>query len=124
MFEGYTLPPEGRHEKAEKIWLDGKLVAFDDAKVHVLTHALHYGVGVFEGIRAYKTAGRALGRLPPPRAHAAALRLGAHRADGDPVPAGAARAGLPRGARARTGSPRATSGRSPSSAPARWASAR
>ncbi|HEX7622964.1 MAG TPA: branched-chain amino acid transaminase [Anaeromyxobacteraceae bacterium] len=40
--------------KAEKIWLDGKLVNWDDAKVHVLTHALHYGVGVFEGIRAYK----------------------------------------------------------------------
>lgn len=44
-------------DKANKIWLDGKLVAWDDAKVHVLTHALHYGVGVFEGIRAYKTAG-------------------------------------------------------------------
>ena len=43
-------------DKAKKIWLDGKLVAWDDAKVHVLTHALHYGVGVFEGIRAYKTA--------------------------------------------------------------------
>jgi branched-chain amino acid aminotransferase len=42
--------------KAEKIWLDGKLVNWDDAKVHVLTHALHYGVGVFEGIRAYKAA--------------------------------------------------------------------
>jgi len=42
--------------KAEKIWMDGKLVAFDDAKVHVLTHALHYGIGVFEGIRAYRTA--------------------------------------------------------------------
>jgi branched-chain amino acid aminotransferase len=42
--------------KADKIWVDGKLVAFDDAKVHVLTHALHYGIGVFEGIRAYKTA--------------------------------------------------------------------
>ncbi|HYS81048.1 MAG TPA: branched-chain amino acid transaminase [Anaeromyxobacteraceae bacterium] len=42
--------------KADKIWLDGKLVNWDDAKVHVLTHALHYGVGVFEGIRAYKTA--------------------------------------------------------------------
>jgi branched-chain amino acid aminotransferase len=42
-------------DKANKIWLDGKLVAWDDAKVHVLTHALHYGVGVFEGIRAYKT---------------------------------------------------------------------
>jgi branched-chain amino acid aminotransferase len=42
--------------KADKIWMDGKLVAFDDARVHVLTHALHYGVGVFEGIRAYRTA--------------------------------------------------------------------
>jgi branched-chain amino acid aminotransferase len=42
--------------KAEKIWIDGKLVSFDDAKVHVLTHALHYGIGIFEGIRAYKTA--------------------------------------------------------------------
>jgi branched-chain amino acid aminotransferase len=42
--------------KADKIWLDGKLVNWDDAKVHVLTHALHYGIGVFEGIRAYKTS--------------------------------------------------------------------
>lgn len=43
--------------KADKIWLDGKLVAWDDARIHVLTHALHYGVGVFEGIRAYKAQG-------------------------------------------------------------------
>jgi branched-chain amino acid aminotransferase len=43
-------------QKADKIWLDGKLVAWDAANVHVLTHALHYGVGVFEGIRAYRTA--------------------------------------------------------------------
>ncbi len=42
--------------KADRIWMDGKLVAFDDAKVHVLTHALHYGIGVFEGIRAYRSA--------------------------------------------------------------------
>jgi branched-chain amino acid aminotransferase len=42
-------------EPVEKIWLDGKLVDWDDAKVHVLTHALHYGSGVFEGIRAYET---------------------------------------------------------------------
>jgi len=44
-------------QKADKIWLDGKLVAWDDARIHVLTHALHYGVGVFEGIRAYRTPG-------------------------------------------------------------------
>jgi branched-chain amino acid aminotransferase len=43
-------------EPVEKIWLDGKLVDWDDAKVHVLTHALHYGSGVFEGIRAYETS--------------------------------------------------------------------
>ena len=40
-------------QKAEKIWFDGKLVNWDDAQVHVLTHTLHYGAGVFEGIRAY-----------------------------------------------------------------------
>jgi branched-chain amino acid aminotransferase len=37
------------------IWFDGKLVPWRDANVHVLTHSLHYGMGVFEGIRAYKT---------------------------------------------------------------------
>lgn len=37
------------------IWMNGKFVAWDDAKVHVLTHALHYGDAAFEGIRAYKT---------------------------------------------------------------------
>jgi branched-chain amino acid aminotransferase len=41
--------------KTKKIWLDGKLVDWDDAKVHVLTHTLHYGLGVFEGIRCYST---------------------------------------------------------------------
>jgi branched-chain amino acid aminotransferase len=42
-------------DKAEKIWMNGELVAWEDAKVHVLSHALHYGSGVFEGIRAYET---------------------------------------------------------------------
>jgi branched-chain amino acid aminotransferase len=41
-------------DKVEKIWLDGAFVDWDDAKVHVLTHTLHYGLGVFEGIRCYK----------------------------------------------------------------------
>lgn len=41
--------------KRQKIWLDGKLVDWKDAKVHVLTNALHYGSAVFEGIRCYKT---------------------------------------------------------------------
>ena len=40
--------------KSDKIWMDGKLIDYEDAKVHVLTHTLHYGYGVFEGIRAYR----------------------------------------------------------------------
>ena len=40
---------------ADLIWLNGEFVAWEGAKVHVLTHALHYGTGVFEGIRAYET---------------------------------------------------------------------
>ena len=51
-------------EKLEKIWSDGKLVDWDEATVHLLTHTLHYGGGVFEGIRAYKTKeGPAIFRL-------------------------------------------------------------
>ena len=46
------------------IWLDGELVPWQEAKVHVLTHTLHYGMGVFEGVRAYETAtGPAIFRL-------------------------------------------------------------
>ena len=40
---------------ADLIWMNGEFVAWEDAKVHVLTHGLHYGTGVFEGIRAYET---------------------------------------------------------------------
>ena len=42
-------------DEVDKIWMDGKLVPWKDAKVHVLTHTLHYGLGVFEGIRFYET---------------------------------------------------------------------
>src|SRR5262245_39017944 len=41
-------------QKTERIWLDGTLVPWDEAQVHVLTHTLHYGLGVFEGIRCYQ----------------------------------------------------------------------
>jgi branched-chain amino acid aminotransferase len=41
--------------QADLIWMNGELIPFEDAKVHVLTHALHYGTGVFEGVRAYET---------------------------------------------------------------------
>ena len=51
--------------KSEVIWFDGQFVPWDEAKVHVLTHALHYGSSVFEGIRAYETPkGPAIFRLP------------------------------------------------------------
>lgn len=42
-------------EKSEKIWMDGKLVPWNEANIHVLTHTLHYGLGVFEGIRCYNS---------------------------------------------------------------------
>ncbi|HET9061195.1 MAG TPA: branched-chain amino acid transaminase [Acidimicrobiales bacterium] len=42
--------------KTKYIWMDGELVPWDEAKIHVLTHSLHYGCGVFEGVRAYATA--------------------------------------------------------------------
>ena len=42
-------------EKSEWIWINGDFVRWDDAKIHVLSHGLHYGTGVFEGIRAYET---------------------------------------------------------------------
>ena len=46
------------------IWYDGKMVPWRDATTHVLTHMLHYGMGVFEGVRAYKTdKGTAIFRL-------------------------------------------------------------
>lgn len=43
-------------DQADLIWQNGELVAWEDAKVHVLTHGLHYGTGVFEGVRAYETS--------------------------------------------------------------------
>lgn len=58
------------------IWLDGKLVPWRDAKVHVLTHTLHYGMGVFEGVRAYNTTrGTSIFRL---QAHTDRLFRSAH----------------------------------------------
>jgi branched-chain amino acid aminotransferase len=50
--------------ESEKIWMDGELVDWADARIHILTHTLHYGCGVFEGIRAYATpTGPAVFRL-------------------------------------------------------------
>jgi branched-chain amino acid aminotransferase len=52
------------HDRDGFIWLDGALVPWREAKIHVLTHTLHYGMGVFEGVRAYETSqGPAIFRL-------------------------------------------------------------
>jgi len=59
-----TLPAPSMSERDGKIWMDGQLVDWRDAKIHVLTHTLHYGCGVFEGLRAYRSAqGTAIFRL-------------------------------------------------------------
>jgi len=51
-------------EKTTSIWMNGKLIPWDDAKIHILTHTLHYGSGAFEGMRFYKTKeGSAIFRL-------------------------------------------------------------
>ncbi|MGH7905465.1 MAG: branched chain amino acid aminotransferase, partial [Candidatus Binataceae bacterium] len=42
--------------RTDKIWMDGAMVAYDEANVHVLTHSLHYGLAVFEGMRCYECA--------------------------------------------------------------------
>lgn len=49
--------PLPMHDRDGFIWMDGKLVDWRDAKIHVLSHTLHYGCGAFEGVRAYNTAG-------------------------------------------------------------------
>lgn len=61
----------------KNIWMNGEMVAWDDAKVHVLSHVIHYGFGVFEGIRCYETddGGRAIFRLEE---HIRRLRESAH----------------------------------------------
>src|SRR5215831_12147211 len=51
-------------QKVDKIWMNGKWVAWDEANIHVLSHVAHYGSSVFEGIRCYKTSrGPAIFRL-------------------------------------------------------------
>ena len=110
-------------EKTAKIWMDGELVDWDDARIHVLTHTLHYGSGVFEGIRAYPTAaGPAVFRLTDHMRRLLQLRALLH--DGRPVLARGARRGDEGDDPGQPASSPATSGRSRSSATARWGSTR
>ena len=82
-------------EQADLIWHNGELVAWEDAKVHVLTHGLHYGTGVFEGERAYDTD-----RGPAIFRHhdhlAAAVQVGRALLHADPLHARGAALGHPR----------------------------
>jgi len=59
-----TAMPPSMSDRDGKIWMDGQMVEWRDAKIHVLTHTLHYGCGAFEGVRAYNTVnGTAVFRL-------------------------------------------------------------
>ncbi len=59
-----SVIPPSMSDRDGKIWMDGQLVDWREAKIHVLTHTLHYGCGAFEGVRAYKTdKGTAIFRL-------------------------------------------------------------
>ena len=120
MSVGHTF---GSVEKAELIWMNGEFVPWDEAKVHVLSHGLHYGTGVFEGIRCYETE-----RGPAIFRHADHLDRLAKSAElyyldlpflHDQIPRAPPRADRPQ----RPSAP-ATSARSPSAATARWASTR
>src|ERR671912_2468993 len=64
MAKAKAAAPLSMADRDGKIWYDGKLVEWRSATTHVLTHSLHYGLAVFEGVRAYKTAiGTAIFRL-------------------------------------------------------------
>ena len=58
MFSSIVEITDEAGTRTEKIWMNGELVDWDDATVHILNPTLHYGWGVFEGIRAYETAER------------------------------------------------------------------
>ena len=74
----------------EKIWHNGQFIAWDDAKIHVLSHVVSYGTSVFEGIRCYETASGTVG-LPAPRAHPPHAGFRQDLPDGNPVHARQAR---------------------------------
>ena len=72
------------------IWYDGKMVPWRDATTHVLTHTLHYGMGVFEGVTRLQDP-RGSGDLPPARSHRPPVPLGADLRDEDSVHEGSPR---------------------------------
>ena len=109
-------------EPTELIWQNGEFVAWEDAKVHVLTHGLHYGTGVFEGIRCYETE-----RGPAIFRHVEHLDRLERSAKlyymGCPTPPSSCAPRRTSWSRATACAP-ATSARSPTAATARWGSTR
>ena len=71
-------------QKTEKVWHNGKFIAWDDATIHVMSHVVHYGSSVFEGIRCYALPQRA-GDFPRHGTHATAAQFGAHLPHRDAV---------------------------------------
>ena len=108
---------------ADYVWMNGEFVAFEDAKVSVLTHALHYGTGVFEGVRCYETErGPAVFRH---KAHIDRLFQSARLYHMDiPFTQEELKARDGRADRPQRLQAAATSGRSSSAAPGRWACTR
>ena len=77
-----VLPPS-MSDRDGKIWMDGQMVEWRDAKIHVLSHTLHYGCGAFEGVRAYNTVKAR--HLPPAGAHRAPVQQRQDFAHGHPL---------------------------------------
>ena len=102
-------------EQADLIWMNGEFVAWEDAKVHVLTHGLHYGTGVFEGVRCYDTE-IGPGGLPPRRPHRPPLQVGRAVLHADPVRRASSCARRRSSSSAATACAPATSARSSSAA--------
>ena len=71
-------------ETAKKVWHNGKLVDWDDAKIHVMSHVIHYASALFEGIRCYATP-QGPGDIQAERTHPAPSRLMPHLSDGPSV---------------------------------------
>jgi branched-chain amino acid aminotransferase len=90
-----VLPPS-LDDRDGKIWMDGELVEWRDAKIHVLTHTLHYGCGAFEGVRAYNTV-NGTADLPPAGAHRPPLQQRQDPAHEDPLQQGAGQRGAEAG---------------------------
>ena len=109
--------------KSDKIWMNGRWVPWDDAKIHVLSHVAHYASSVFEGIRAYDDAA-GTERVPARGPHRPSDAVGQDLPDGDPGDARADPQRVRRGREPERAPRSATSARSSIAATRTWASTR